>query len=226
MSIKVNPKSISLQEDLTEADYNHYRQMGMVAVDCEMSGLNPYRDLLCLVQLCDSSGYIRLVRTADWAKASYLKDLFASSEIQKVFHFAIMDCGFILQYLHTDVKNAFCTKIASKLARTYTEEHSLASLVKELMGVEMNKSEQSTFWMAETLTEKQLSYAAHDVVYLIDARQRLMEMLEKKGSLPTGISYLDLNKRCQDFIPTLVHLWINGWDFGRQEKSAALVFGR
>jgi ribonuclease D len=100
------------------------------------------------------------------------------------------------------------------------------SLVKELMGVEMNKSEQSTFWLSDKLTEKQLSYAAHDVTYLIEARELLLAMLHKKGDLPTGISYIELNQYCQNFIPTLVQLWINGWDFGREEKSALAIFGR
>ncbi len=216
----------SLQEDLTEDDLNRFRQAAVVAVDCEMTGLNPHRDLLCLVQICDRSGTVRIVRTQHWRDAQHLKALMQDAAVVKIFHFAIMDCAFLMQSLGVEVNNAYCTKIASKLARTYTEEHSLVTLVKEILGVELNKSEQSSFWLAEVLTAKQLTYAANDVLYLIELRERLSAMLERKGALPTGVSYVELNQSCQQFIPALVHLWVNGWDFGRQERSAAAVFGR
>lgn len=225
MSKKSND-AFSILEDLTDEFYRSVTSKGIVAIDCEMTGLNPHRDLLCLVQLCDQDKNVMILRTKDWHKAKLLKQLLINEDVTKVFHFAIMDSGFLMTKLSVEVKNAFCTKIASKLVRTYTDEHGLAALVKELLQIEIDKSEQSTFWLAEELSLKQLRYAANDVLHLIEIKEILEKMLEQKGTLPTGISYSELNRRCQNFIPTLTHLWINGWDFGRQEKTGINIFGR
>ncbi len=224
--MKKTNELLTVSEDLDQENYDKLLQSGSIAVDCEMTGLNPYRDRLCLVQICDKDGKVYLVRNEQWHAAKVLKAVMADPQITKVFHFAIMDCAFILKNFDVDVKHPYCTKIASKLARTYTDEHSLASIVKELMSIEMSKNEQSTFWFAEELTSKQLAYAANDVRYLLEIRERLEAMLVRKGTLPTGITFSHLNNECQNFIPTLVHLWVNGWDFGREERSAAMIFGR
>jgi ribonuclease D len=216
----------SVIEDILDSDLDRFRAAGLVAVDCEMTGLNPHRDLLALVQVGDQEGFVRLVRQRDWHNARNLIALLADPQVIKIFHFAIMDCAFILTHLGVETANPYCTKIASKIGRTYTEEHSLSGLVKEFFGIEMNKSEQSTFWLADQLSAKQLTYAAQDVLYLIDLRERLNEIIVKKGNLPTGISYADMNEKCQSFIPSLVHLWVNGWDFGRENHTAAAIFGR
>ncbi len=224
--LKKSEGDFPILEDLTDEFYHSLFLDGIVAIDCEMTGLNPHRDMLCLVQLCDQDKNVMILRSKDWHKAKLLKQLLINEEITKVFHFAIMDSGFLMANLSIEVKNVFCTKIASKLVRTYTDEHGLAALVKELLQVELDKSEQSTFWLAEELSPKQLKYAANDVLHLIEIKRILEKMLEQKGMLPTGISYLELNQRCQNFIPTLTHLWINGWDFGRQEKTGVSIFGR
>lgn len=216
----------SVVDDLLDSDLDRFRTAGLVAVDCEMTGLNPHRDLLCLVQVADREGFVRLVRRADWPNARNLIALLGDPKVIKVFHFAIMDCAFILTHLGQEPANVYCTKIASKIGRTYTEEHSLAGLVKEFCGDELNKTEQTTFWLAEQLSPKQLTYAAKDVLYLLDIRDWLEEIITKKGRLRTGITYEELNRRCQAFIPNLVHLWVNGWDFGRDTRLAAMIFGR
>ena len=216
----------SVIEDILDSDLDRFRAAGLVAVDCEMTGLNPHRDLLALVQVSDREGFVRLVRRMDWPNARNLIALLADPQVIKIFHFAIMDCAFILTHLGVETANPYCTKIASKIGRTYTEEHSLAGLVKEFCGDELNKSEQTTFWLADQLSAKQLTYAAKDVLYLIELRDWLEKIIEKKGRLPTGITYEELNHRCQAFIPNLVHLWLSGWDFGRENHTAAAIFGR
>lgn len=212
-----------LKEDLSEADLERLHSAHTAALDCEMTGLNPNRDLLCLVQISDGADPTLIVKTQDWSKASNLRAMLVDPAVTKIFHFAIMDCAFLLNYVGAMPVNVYCTKIASKLARTYSPEHGLAALVSELLDIEMDKSQQTTFWGSDDLTERQLVYASRDVAYLIEIREKLEKILKKKGMLPTGISYKDLNLKCQAFIPTLVHLWVNGWDFGREDRSS--VFG-
>ena len=211
-----------LKEDLTESDLARLRAAKTVALDCEMTGLNPNRDLLCLVQLSDGADPTLIVKTQDWTQAANLRALLLDPAVTKIFHFAIMDCGFLVKHVGVMPVNVYCTKIASKLARTYSPEHGLSSLVSELLGIDMDKTQQTTFW-GGALTERQLQYAARDVAYLIEIRQRLEKILKQKGVLPTGITYYELNLKCQAFIPTLTHLWVNGWDFGREDRSS--VFG-
>ena len=224
--MKSKTQEIILLNDLEQEFVDVIQETGIVALDCEMTGLNPHRDLLCLVQLCDVQQRVRIVKTQNWRKVPHLAQILEDDKIIKVFHFAIMDCGFLMKNVGVEVANAYCTKIASKLVRTYTEEHGLSSLAKELLQIDMDKSQQSTFWLADELTTKQLKYAANDVLYLLELRELLEEMLIQKGELSTNISYQSLNRRCQAFIPTLTQLWVNGWDFGRQERAAVNIFGR
>jgi len=212
-----------LKEDLTEADLLRLRTSHTLALDCEFTGLNPNRDLLCLVQISDGADPTLIVKTQDWSKAVNLRALLIDPAVTKIFHFAIMDCGFLLKHVGVMPVNVYCTKIASKLARTYSPEHGLAALASELLEIDMDKSQQTTFWGSDDLSERQLQYAGRDVAYLIEIRERLEKILKKKGTLPTGITYKELNLKCQAFIPTLTHLWVNGWDFGREDRSS--VFG-
>jgi ribonuclease D len=219
-----NGTRLILQEDLSASDLSRLRESSIVAMDCEMTGLNPHRDLLCLVQLCDRSGTVTIVRTENWLKAHLLQELLLDPNVTKVFHFAIMDYAFLLKHLNVRLTNVYCTKMASKIARTYSPKHGLADLVAELFDTELDKAQRTTFWCSDRLTAKQLEYAANDVAYLLEVKASLDTILDKKGILPTGISYKDLNSRCQAFIPTLVHLWLNGWDFGMKDPTS--VFGR
>ena len=212
-----------LQEDLTPEDLERLRRAGTIAVDTELTGLNPNRDLLCLVQISDADRNVNFLKTLDWSRSVWLKELLLDPGVTKIFHFALADCSFFLSHLGVIVNSAYCTKIASKLARTYSPEHSLSVLVKEFFKVELDKSQTSTDWLRDDLSADQLSYAANDVIWLIQLKQELDALLARKGRLPTGLTYSDLNANCQALIPTLVHLAVNGWDFGREDRNS--VFG-
>ena len=169
--------------DLSPSLLERYRQSEAIAVDTETMGLLPHRDRLCLVQLCDTAGYVSVVRIAlGQTEASNLKVLLETASIQKIFHFARFDLATLRHHLAIQVNPVFCTKVASKLSRTYSPRHGLKELVKEISGVELDKSQQSSDWgNAINLSEEQLRYAANDVRYLHQIRQSLTEMLKREG---------------------------------------------
>jgi ribonuclease D len=189
--------------DLSDAVLSQYLSAEAIAVDTETMGLLPQRDRLCLVQLCDAKGQVTAIRIAKGqTEAKNLKQLLEAANILKVFHFARFDLATLQYHLGIQVTPIFCTKIASKLARTYTNRHGLKDVVQELEGVELDKSAQSSDWgNAANLSDEQLHYAANDVRYLLSVRQKLIEMLQREEryqlaqatfqSLPTIVS-LDL----------------------------------
>ncbi|NJN62920.1 MAG: ribonuclease D [Coleofasciculaceae cyanobacterium RL_1_1] len=187
--------------DLSTDARDRYLQASDIAVDTETMGLNPLRDRLCLVQLCDPDGYTSVVRIErGQTTAPNLKQLLEASHSTKIFHFARFDLATLRHHLGIHVAPMFCTKVASKLARTYTDRHGLKSLVSELAGIELNKTAQSSDWgNAQRLTNEQLSYAANDVRYLIGVKQTLITMLEREERL-------ELLNQCFDIVPTLVTL--------------------
>lgn len=209
-----------IREDLSSEDLIRLQKSTVIAVDTETTGLNPNRDILSLIQIYDKFGDVILIKSKNWRESVILQELFRDSKVQKIFHFALFDCSFILKNLNVDVTNPYCTKIASKIARTYSPNHSLKDLVQEFIGIELNKKSQSTDWLKNDLSAEQIEYAANDVRWLLDIKETLEKIMEKKGILPTGISYIELNRRCQEFIPTLVHLWINGWDIGSDNRES------
>ena len=176
-----------------------------VAVDTETLGLVPRRDKLCLVQLSSGDGNAHLVQLD---RASYdapsLKALFANPAVTKIFHYARFDVAVIRHYLGVDVNPLYCTKIASKLTRTYTDRHGLKDLVKELLGIELNKQQQSSDWGAHMLSDPQKQYAAQDVLYLHELKSRLDQMLAREGREAVA-------RACFDFIPTRAALDLSGW---------------
>jgi ribonuclease D len=176
-----------------------------VAVDTETLGLVPRRDKLCLVQLSAGDGNAHLVQLD---RASYdapnLKALFANPAVTKIFHYARFDVAVIRYYLGVDVAPLYCTKIASRLTRTYTDRHGLKDLVKELLGIELNKQQQSSDWGAHMLSDPQKQYAAQDVLYLHELKSRLDQMLAREGRETVA-------KACFDFIPTRAALDLSGW---------------
>jgi ribonuclease D len=212
-----------LQEDLSADDLDRLLGSRTIAVDTELTGLNPNRDLLCLVQIAAAERNASFIKTRNWMECANLKRLLIDPAVVKIFHFALADCSFLLTNLGVIVQGAYCTKIASKIARTYSPEHSLGVLVKEFFRQELDKSQTSTDWLRDDLTPEQLKYAANDVLYLIDLKRELEAILARKGNLPTGQTYAELNARCQAFIPNLVQLSVNGWDFGREDRNS--VFG-
>jgi ribonuclease D len=177
----------------------------VVAVDTETLGLSLVRDALCVVQLSSGDGNAHIVRLNRPAyDCPNLKALLADPKVEKLFHFARFDVAMCKHYLDIEVGPIFCTKIASKLVRTYTDRHGLKDLVKELVGVELNKQQQSSDWGAAQLSDAQLAYAASDVLYLHAAKTRLVEMLKREGRH-------EIAQACFEFLPVRADLDLMGW---------------
>lgn len=187
--------------DLNDFTLCEYLQAEAIAVDTETMGLLPNRDRLCLVQLCNTEGKVTAIRIAKGqTDAPNLKKLLEATNVVKIFHFARFDLATLRYYLGIQVQPVFCTKIASKLARTYSQRHGLKDLVQELEQVELDKSAQSSDWgNAANLSDQQLNYAANDVRYLISLRQKLIKMLEREERL-------ELALECFQCLPTIVSL--------------------
>ena len=177
-----------------------------VAVDTETLGLKPHRDRLCLVQLSSGDGSADLVQLApDGYGAPRLKRLLGDPGVLKLFHFARFDLAVLLCYLGVMPGPVYCTKIASRLTRTYTDRHGLKDLVRELLGIDLSKQQQTSDWGAETLSEAQLAYAASDVLHLHALKERLDALLAREGRTA-------LARACFDFLPTRARLDLDGWD--------------
>lgn len=177
----------------------------VVAVDSETMGLNPARDRLCVVQLSAGDGSAHLVQLVGGEYAApNLRRLLSDPNRLKLFHYARFDLAVIRRYLEVVCRPVYCTKIASKLARTYTDRHGLKDLVREVLGIELDKAEQSSDWGAERLSEAQLRYAARDVLHLHALRARLDLMLAREGRAA-------LAQACFDFLPVRAELDLAGW---------------
>lgn len=214
--------STFFQTDLSENDVQRIRQARIIGVDTETTGLDIYRDVLAIVQISDRDKNTNLIKTDNWNEAPNLRKVLESAEIVKVFHFAAYDCSMLSRHLNIQVANPYCTKIASKIARTYSGNHSLEGIVEEFFQIKLDKTQQTSFWMGD-ISKEQKRYLLTDVTFLIEIKKRLESILIKKGLLPTGKSYLQLNSDCQAFIPTLVDLWRNGWIVSGDERKS--VFG-
>jgi ribonuclease D len=178
----------------------------IVAIDSETLGLNPFRDRLCLVQLSSGDGVCHAVQFAPGAyDAPNLKAMLTDPNTLKLFHFARFDVAMFRRYLGVVTAPIYCTKIASKLVRTYTDKHGLKDIVKELLGVDLSKEQQSSDWGADTLTEKQLAYAANDVAYLHRLKDVLDAMLAREHRI-------ELAKACFGFLPSRAELDLAGWE--------------
>jgi ribonuclease D len=177
----------------------------MVAIDCESMGLNPHRDRLCVVQLSGGDGNAHLVQVArDIQPAPNLTRLLTDPAVLKLFHFGRFDIAMMRAAYGVTTAPVYCTKIASKLVRTYTDRHGLKYLLADLLGVDISKQQQSSDWGAMTLSAAQKEYAASDVLHLHRLRARLNEMLEREGRM-------ELAQRCFDFLPTRAELDLGGW---------------
>ncbi len=176
-----------------------------IAIDTETLGLNPHRDRLCVVQISRGDGNAEVVQIpTDGPDPVNLKRVLADPSVQKIFHFARFDLAVLFRALGVMPAPVYCTKIASKLARTYTDRHGLKDVVREMVGVDLSKQQQSSDWGAETLSQAQLDYAASDVLHLHAARDRLNTMLAREGRT-------DLARACFDFLPTRARLDLAGW---------------
>ncbi len=194
--------TIRFHRDDLPADY---RAGPVVAIDTETLGLNPHRDRLCLVQLSRGDGSADIVQIArDAPPPDRLVAMLADASVLKLFHFARFDIAVLRRSFGVVVGPVYCTKIASKLVRTYTDRHGLKDLVRELLGVELSKQQQSSDWGADALSEQQLAYAASDVLHLHALRARLDAMLEREQRS-------HLAKACFDFLPVRAELDLAGW---------------
>ena len=182
------------------------RYTSSVAIDTETMGLNPHRDRLCVVQLSNGDGSADVVQIPkDHASAPNLKALLANPAITKIFHFARFDLAALYHSLGVMAQPVYCTKIASRLSRTYTDRHGLKDLVREVLNIDMSKQQQSSDWGAQQLSEAQLAYAASDVLHLHALRERLDAMLAREGRT-------ELAQACFNFLPTRVKLDLGGWE--------------
>ncbi|MGY4499784.1 ribonuclease D [Bradyrhizobium sp. GM24.11] len=181
------------------------RYTGAVAIDTETMGLNPHRDRLCVVQLSPGDGSADVVQIPKGhTDAPNLKALLANPAITKIFHFARFDVAVLYQTFGVMTGPIYCTKIASRLTRTYTDRHGLKDLVREVLNIDLSKQQQSSDWGSDSLTEPQLAYAASDVLHLHGLRERLDAMLVREGRT-------QLAKACFDFLPTRALLDLQGW---------------
>jgi ribonuclease D len=180
----------------------------IVAIDTETMGLNPARDRLCLVQLSAGDGDAHLVQIfdAELNDAPNLKKLISDPSVMKLFHFARFDVAILKKTFGVNCPNVYCTKIASKLVRTYTDKHGLRHICRELIGVDISKQYQSSDWGAEELSSEQMNYAASDVYYLHRLKITLDKMLAREGRA-------ELAQSCFDFLQTRCELDLMGWHY-------------
>ena len=175
-----------------------------VAIDTETLGLNPYRDRLCLVQLSKGDGNAELVQIGCSHDAPELTRLLADESVLKLFHFGRFDMAVLKHAFGVMPRPVYCTKVASKLARTFTDRHGLKDLCRELLGIDLSKQQQSSDWGAERLTPEQLNYAASDVLHLHALKEKLDAMLVREGR--EGLA-----RACFAFLPTRAELDLRGW---------------
>lgn len=177
----------------------------IVAIDCETMGLNPKRDRLCVVQLSSGDGHAHLVQVAKGQTAApNLCRMLEDPNVLKLFHFGRFDIAAMKAAFGAVTAPVYCTKIASRMTRTYTDRHGLKNLLQELLSVDISKQQQSSDWGAEQLSKAQVEYAASDVLYLHRLRERLNEMLIREGRM-------ELAQSCFDFLPTRAELDLAGW---------------
>lgn len=176
-----------------------------VAIDCETMGLNPHRDRLCVVQLSGGDGNAHIVQIKKGqTSAPNLQKLLADPQVLKLFHFGRFDIAAMLNAFGTLTTPVYCTKIASRLVRTYTDRHGLKNLLQELLDIDISKQQQMSDWGADTLSEAQLEYAASDVLYLHALRDALNARLTREGRM-------DMAQACFDFLPMRAQLDLAGW---------------
>ena len=177
----------------------------IVAIDCETMGLNPKRDRLCVVQLSSGDGHAHLVQVAKGQTAApNLCRMLEDPNVLKLFHFGRFDIAAMKAAFGALTAPVYCTKIASRMTRTYTDRHGLKNLLQELLSVDISKQQQSSDWGAADLSKAQVEYAASDVLYLHALRERLNEMLIREGRM-------ELAQSCFDFLPTRAELDLAGW---------------
>ncbi|MFL2739791.1 MAG: ribonuclease D [bacterium] len=201
----------NLSADISDKMLEMYLEESEIAIDAELHGLKLYRDEICLVQICDDKKNVCLVRPNPETIPTNLKRLLTDTNVIKVFHFALSDVAFFKTSMDIDVSPFRCTKVMSKIIRTYTQGHGLKDLSLELLGHDLNKDQQQTNWAQNKLSNKQLEYAANDVLKLIEIYRKLNDMIDKREPLSTGTTVCELNIKAQAVLPSLIDLLVHGY---------------
>lgn len=207
--IKLNNSIMNIelhQNDISNKVFEKFLLAKELAIDTETMGLNIHRDRLCLLQISAGDGYAHLVKFDynNYDNCKNIKAILGNNDICKIFHFARFDVAIIKHYLKVDISNIYCTKIASKLVRTYTDSHGLKNICEEILGVELSKKQQSSYWGSSNLSDKQLDYASSDVLYLHRLKEKLNQMLVREQKI-------NLFEDCMKFLPTRVELDLKGF---------------
>ena len=203
--------TFKVTNDIPDNLVESYLSESEIAVDTELHGLRLFRDEVCLIQICDDKNNVTLIKPNKNHIPTNLKRLLTDPDVIKVFHFAITDVAFFKTSLNIEVEPFCCTKVMSKLIRTYTQDHGLKDLILEVHGKQINKEQQQSNWDNEILTDKQLEYAANDVLYLIKIYRNMLDMMQKRSPLKSGMTISELNKKAQAILPGLVELIIHGY---------------
>ena len=201
----------NLSADISDKMLEMYLEESEIAIDTELHGLKLYRDEICLVQICDDKKNVCLVKPNPEIIPTNLKRLLTDPNVIKVFHFALSDVAFFKTSMDIDVSPFRCTKVMSKIIRTYTQGHGLKDLSLELLGHDLNKDQQQTNWAQNKLSNKQLEYAANDVLELIEIYRKLNDMIDKREPLSTGTTVCELNIKAQAVLPSLIDLLVHGY---------------
>lgn len=201
----------TLSADISDKLLEMYLAEPEIAIDTELHGLRLYRDEVCLVQICDDKKNVCLVKPEHKQIPPNLKRLLTDQNVIKVFHFALSDIAFFKTSMNIDVTPFRCTKVMSKLIRTYTQNHGLKDLSMELLGHDLNKDQQQTNWAQNNLSSKQLEYAANDVLELVQIYRKLTEMIDNRPPFSSGRTVNELNIKAQAMLPGLIDLLVNGY---------------
>ncbi len=201
----------TLSADISDKLLEMYLAEPEIAIDTELHGLRLYRDEVCLVQICDDKKNVCLVKPEHKQIPPNLKRLLTDQHVIKVFHFALSDIAFFKTSMNIDVGPFRCTKVMSKLIRTYTQGHGLKDLSMELLGHDLNKDQQQTNWAQNNLSSKQLEYAAIDVLELVQIYRNLTKMMDNRPPLSSGRTVNELNIKAQAMLPGLIDLLVNGY---------------
>ena len=201
----------TLSADISDKLLEMYLAEPEIAIDTELHGLRLYRDEVCLVQICDDKKNVCLVKPEHKQIPPNLKRLLTDQHVIKVFHFALSDIAFFKTSMNIDVTPFRCTKVMSKLIRTYTQGHGLKDLSMELLGHDLNKDQQQTNWAQNDLSSKQLEYAANDVLELVQIYRKLTEMMDNRPPFSSGRTVNELNIKAQAMLPGLIDLLVNGY---------------
>lgn len=193
---------INLKDDIPTEILKNIKS---VAIDTETTGLNLFRDRLCLIQMNFGDDNCYLLRSNNFSCARNFISILNNESILKIFHFARFDVSMLKMYVTHEIKNIYCTKIASKIARTYSPKHSLKDLVKEFIHIDLQKEEQSSYWGGDELSDSQMKYAANDVMFLHGIMKSLNNILIRENRM-------DYAKKCFNFLDTVTDLDIKGYD--------------